>query len=220
MKLLQLMLSLCLVTAVAHGQAPSGDNEPGGAVLNQDGQARLQLTTNIVNQYYEGNFAFLRWTLRLTYTNVGDQPILLDKKSSLIYRSMVSRSLRAAAAKKYEEETRSSFITAESMKAAGFRFDSVPMEDAFVALKPGESWSLETEYGARVYDGTKDSEDFLRSGIHFLQVRVATWYYLSEPGKYREQWRDKGYLWSQNVTSTPMSFTVEKKQGISKSKSK
>ena len=61
-----------------------------------------------------------------------------------------------------------------------------------------------------LYDGTKDSKDFLHPGNYFLQLKVTTWYYLVPPEMYREKWRDKGYLWSQNMTSLPMAFTVNK----------
>ena len=218
MKILHLILCICLNLTFAQAQTPSDGYQRNRQSLNQDGKAQLQLTTKIIKQHYEGSFAFLRWTLELTYTNMGNQTILLDKNSSLIYRSTVSRNLKAAASKKYEAETRSSFISVSSMKAAGFRFGSVPEVDAFVTLRQGESYSLETIYGARVYDGTKDNEDYLRPGNHFLQVRVATWYYFNEPGVYRERWGNRGYLWSQDVTSLPMQFTVEKKQVVSQSR--
>lgn len=155
-----------------------------------------------------------RWTLRLTYANTGEQTILLDRRSSAIFRSMVSRSLKAAAAKRYTETTRFSYF---DLRKVGFREGEFPREDAFVTLKPGELYSLEKEgFGVRLYDGTKDSEDELRPGHYFLQLRVATRYYLIQPEEYRERWRDKGYLWSKNVISEPMPFTVEKKPAVSK----
>ena len=158
----------------------------------------------------EAGSAFLRWTLVLTYTNVGPRPILLDKTSSFIYRAMVSRNLKSASAKKYEYD-HSSFYA--DFRAAGVRTESAPEEAAFVKLNPGESYSLEKDFGVQLYDGTKDNEDLLRTGNHFLQVGVMTWYYLYPADTYREQWRDKGYLWSQNMTSMPMPFLVKKPDG-------
>jgi hypothetical protein len=172
----------------------------------------LQLTTGIVGQRYtvESHDSFLRWTLRFTYTNTGERPILLDKKSTLISRSMVSRSLKAAAAKKYIRNASYSFF---DLSKVGFRVDELPQEDAFATLKPGESYSVEYDgFGQRLYDGTEDSEDDLHPGAYFLQLRVAAWYYLVPPEPYREQWREKGYLWSQDIISEPMRFVVEKKR--------
>ena len=100
------------------------------------------------------------------------------------------------------------------MQAAGFQTDMRTTPDkekeTFIALKPGESYSLKEEVILRLYDGTKDTEDSLHPGTHFLQLRVATWYYFADPNTYREQWRNEGYLWSQNMTSLPMSLKVEK----------
>jgi hypothetical protein len=120
---------------------------------------------------------------------------------------MVSRNLKAAAANKYEYNASFSFY---DLRKAGIRMETPPEEEAFVTLKPGESYSLQTDFGVQLYNGTKDSEDFVHPGNHLLQLRVATWYYLVSPDTYREQWRSKGYLWSQNITSLPMPFTVKK----------
>jgi hypothetical protein len=209
MKFLRLILCAYLVSTGAQGQTPLARQTVGALIGTQNKQAQLQLTTSVVRGCYasERTTTTLRWTLRLTYTNVGRQPILLDKKSSLIPRSLVSRSLKDAAAEKYESDTTSTFL---DVRKAGVRTEAAPEEDAFVTLKPGESYSLEANYGVHLYDGTKESQDFLRPGNHFLQVRVATWYYLHSPEEYRARWRDKGYLWSQTVTSLPMPFSVNK----------
>jgi hypothetical protein len=121
---------------------------------------------------------------------------------------MISRSLEKAASKKYVEDTTSAYF---DLSKAGFRVEDTPREDAFILLKAGESYSLERDgYGIPLYDGTKDGEDYLRPGEYFLQFDVTTWYYLVPPEMYREQWRDKGYLWSEKVTSAPMSFIIKK----------
>lgn len=216
MRLLQVILCLSLYVAVASAQTVPADQRGTTTAGSRNGQPQLRLTTSIVGQRrtVELNDSFLRWTLRLTYTNMGGRPILLDKKSTLILRSMVSRSLKAAAAKKYIGNTSHSYF---DLRKAGFRDGELPREDAFVTLKPGESYSLEDDgFGQRLYDGTKDSEDELHPGHYFLQLRVATWYYFVPSEEYRERWRDKGYLWSGYITSEPMPFTVEKRHAVSK----
>jgi len=118
---------------------------------------------------------------------------------------MAPRNPKAAAARRYEYDPSASYA---DLSKLGFR--NTPEADSFVVLKPGESFRLETDFRVHLYDGTKDSRDFLHPGNHILEVRVATWYYYAEPRIYRERWIDKGYLWFQNVTSLPMPFTVER----------
>ena len=159
MTVLQLLLCFSVSFAVAHPQTrTSAQRQLGTAITaSQSQQTQLQLTTSAANERYtvdQYGVRSLDWTLKLTYTNTGIQPILLDKKSSLIYRSMVSRSLKAAASKKYEYDLNSHFITVENMRKAGFR-DGDPEEDAFIILRPGESFSLEKDYGVYIYDRTK-----------------------------------------------------------------
>lgn len=212
MKRLRLGLFACLIFTVAHGQTPPTTKTVAAPSDAQSGEAQLQLATTVLSSCYIKPYpSTLRWTLLLTYTNVGRQPVLVDKNSSTIYRSLVSRSLKDAEAKKYEYDSSLSFI---DPRGAGVRTEATPEENAFVALKPGESYSLQNVHQVYLSDGTEDTEDYLRPGNHFLQLRVMTWYYLESPETYRERWRDKGYLWSQNITSLPMQFTVEKRSNV------
>lgn len=175
-------------------------------------EAQLRLTTSVIEQRYsvEAGSRLLRLMLNLTYSNTGNRSILLDKNSSLVYRKLVSSKPEAVSESKYDYDESSSFIDVRSMQAAGMRLETSPEKDAFITLKPGESYSLKQEIILRLYDGTKDTENFLRPGTRFLQVGVATWYYLADPDTYRQQWQDEGYLWSQNITSVPMPLKVEK----------
>jgi hypothetical protein len=214
MRRLPLILCLCFGVAVADAQ---GSFETANSIVTnaaQSAEARLQLSTSIVEQRYsvEAGARLLRLTLNLTYSNTGNRPILLDKKSSLIYRKMTSRNFKAASDRKYEYDESSSFIDIRSMQAAGMHMNMrIPVEkDTFLTLKSGESYSLKEEIILRLYDGTKDTEDYLHPGTHVLQLRVATWYYFVDPDIYREKWRDEGYLWSKDITSVPMPLTVEK----------
>jgi len=200
-----MFLSLNAVAILA--QSLSQSENPSATTGSQDETQLLQLTTSIAKERYCSDIGsrFLRWKLILKYTNTSTRNILIDKKSSWIYRSMVSRNPKAAAARRYEYDPSASYA---DLSKLGFR--NTPEADSFVVLKPGESFRLETDFRVHLYDGTKDSRDFLHPGNHILEVRVATWYYYAEPRIYRERWIDKGYLWFQNVTSLPMPFTVER----------
>ena len=214
MKRLPLILCLTFGVAIADVQKSFETANRGMTNTNQSAEAQLQLSTSVIEQRYsvEAGSRLLRLRLNLSYSNIGNRPILLDKKSSLVYRKLVSRNLKAASEMKYEYDESSSFIDVRSMQAAGMQMDMriLPEKETFITLKPGESYSLEKGVILRLYDGTKDTEDFLHPGKHFLQLRVATWFYFADPVTYREKWRDEGYLWSENITSLPMALRVEK----------
>jgi len=171
--------------------------------------APLIVEARITDEKYivENNSSMWRWSLILTYKNMGLEPILLYKKSSLIYRSMTSRSAKAAFRGRYEEQTYSHFFSADALGASGF-LNRRPEEADFVTLKPGESYSVEAEYGMETTEAARRGRRAHR-GKRFIQLRVATWYFYVDPEEYRQKWRNKGYLWSQNVTSQPMAFTLK-----------
>jgi len=191
-------VALALVGPNAHSQRVTTDQD----------KNQLRLTTTIVKESYcsATGVRFLEWTLNLKYTNEGPEPILLDKRSSRVFRTPVSTSLKAAAAKRYVYDP---YAVYASYDALGFQ--PRPDPDSFVILKPTESLSVEAEPRVSVYDGTNDTKDDLHAGKYFLQVTVATWRYYAEAKEYREKWVEKGYLWSKGVISDPMPFTVEKR---------
>jgi hypothetical protein len=207
MKLLSTLSWLCFICAIAvHAQTNSRREGGEGASGHLNPRARLQLTTNIVESRYCSD-SQIHFVLRQNFTNAGQEPILLDKKSSMVTRYMVSRSFKDAAAKRYKIKV-SPFI---NLLRAGVRLDAAPDEASFIQLKPGESYSLEKGFSLGVYDATSVTEDFLRPGNYVLQIVVWTWYYQNEPVlKWREQWRQRGFLWTDPVESLPMPFTVEK----------
>lgn len=204
---LTLVLWLSLVTAsvVITPPAVAVDGEQAKA---RD-TPRLVLETSIRDENYvaDRNRTMVRWVLLLKYKNVGTEPILLYKKSSLIHRSMISRTLKAALRGKYDQETASHFIAVKAMRAAGF-LERLPDESDFTTLRPGETHSVETEYGVEA-DGDLGPKNGQASAQHFIQVMVTTWYFYDDPTVYRDKWRDKGYLWTQSVKSQPMSFTIK-----------
>lgn len=204
MKAITLLLFLALGVGIATAQKRK-------CVPNttppRDNAVRLRLTTTIAETRYsiEDGSKFLYIKLNLNYLNIGTRSILLDKKSSLIYRRVVSKSLRAASTCKYLGDVSAHFIGAESMQAKD------PERSEFVMLKPGESVSFKGEIGLRLFNGTKGTHDDLHPGTYVLQVRVAAWSYYADPAEWEQKWGGEAYLWSENVTSEPMAFTVEKR---------
>jgi hypothetical protein len=146
-----------------------------------------------------------------------DVPIILDKRSSIVAHHMVSRDLREAASKRYQEEAH--------YEDSGPNIPvsrELPTDDSnFVIIRPGESFKVEsawTRVNFCLNDGTPHFKDCLHAGSYFLQVEVGTWLYATEKiaTKLRHQWKDKGYLWSDSLTSLPMPFTLQANHPISK----
>ena len=171
----------------------------------RDATVRLRLTTSIAETHHSMEDGLLNLTLNLNYLNTGARPILLDKKSSLIYRRIVSKNLKAVSACKYLHDISAHLIGAGLLQA------QEPERSEFVTLKPGESVTFKREISLSVYDGTKDTKDDLHPGNYILQVRVAAWFYYADPAEWEQKWGNQAYLWSENVTSEPMPFTVEKR---------
>lgn len=204
MKMMASVLFLVVALGVVKAQNPRCVPE---TAPRRDNAARLQLTTSIAESSYsvEPGSKSLTLSLSLSYLNTGTRSILLDKKSSLVYRTLVSKNLRAVAACKYLHDVSAHFIGAQSMHAGE------PERSEFVILKPGESIIFKRAVRLRLYDGTKDTKDDLHPGNYILQIRVAAWFYYADPAEYEKKWAAEAYVWSENVTSEPMAFTVEKR---------
>jgi hypothetical protein len=188
--------------------AQTNTNGPGVEMtVGQDAYlANLQLNPELIKlEACPGNR--LRFTLRLNYTNKGKNVVMVDKRSSVIPRYMMSSSLKNAIKKKYEIDV----PILIGSDGAGMTMDSVPDESQFVTLKPGESYSLVEvfHFDGSVDEGSHGSRPL--RGLNFLQFVVLTWYYPSASNtKWRNEWRTKGYLWSDPITSNPMPFVVQK----------
>jgi hypothetical protein len=61
----------------------------------------------------------------------------------------------------------------------------------------------------------KQIQGGITSGEHILQVEVPTWPESNELAtKLRSLWQPSGCLWYEPLTSSPMSFTVEKHRKV------
>jgi hypothetical protein len=172
--------------------------------------ANLQLNTDLIElRHCPGDI--LRFTLRLNYTNMGKNAVILDKRSSVITEYMMSRSFKNATEKKYAIEAHRLI----GFDGAGMTMDSVPNESDFVVLKPGEAYNLILVLTSNTdADSYNDGSRPLR-GLNFLQLVVLTWYYPRASNiKWRDQWQAKGYLWSDPITSIPMPFKFDSKAHV------
>lgn len=167
--------------------------------------AQLQLSTSVVEQRYCSD-GRVRFQLRLDFTNAGKQPVVLDKRSSTIPKYLVSRDAKAAGVKKFQAKIERLI----GLNSSGMSLESTLDESSFLTLKPGETYSL-TKPISFLIARTGDKEGSIRAENHVLQIVVVTWYYPRFSNvKAREQWRQKGYVWSDDITSLPMPFNIEK----------
>jgi hypothetical protein len=191
----------------------------GCAILRVEGQSNrsakskpeLQLTTEIVEaKFCESDY--LRLQLRLRYYNSGTQAIILSRYSNTIWGYFLSKSLEHAKTKKYEQ----SYSPTISRITVLQIIDSKEPSEDFVILKPADSYEVITPaHLTFLYDGKREDPSLLRSGSHVLEIRVGTW-----PGKQdltkklRELWSDRGYLWTDSITSQPMTFNIAKDRQV------
>lgn len=170
----------------------------------------LQFTTSIVK---EKSCApdHMSLELRFSFKNIGSEPVIIDKQS-FVMRTMVSESMKAAAAKRYQTESRA------HLYADVFPLSPTDMAD-FAVVQPSETYDLQTRdtrVSIDIDDGAPRSRENLRPGSYFLQVEIATWTYLNDPKQFRERWKKSGLLWSEGLTSQPMPFVIAQDRPISK----
>jgi len=171
---------------------------------------RLQLTTSIIKEKSCAS-DHLSLELKFTFKNDGAEPLIIDKRS-FVMRSLISESLKAATAKRYEAQTRADL------------FDDIfppsPKDMSnFAVIRPGETYDLQTEQtrvSFLINDGKSHSKGNLRPGIYFLQIEIGTWTYLDNAEQFREMWKAQGVLWSEGLISQPMPLVVKQDRPISK----
>jgi hypothetical protein len=204
MKRLPIILLLAAIcSSVAGAQVTTGTDVGRGVSATADAKARLQVAASIIDKKHHcANF--MGFGVRLTFKNVGERPILLDKRS-LVARMTVSRDPEAAAAKRHEIDSHFEYF------GSGDYFSADPSDMSnFITLKPGEEYALDRGLSSFwVADGTPPPKGYLNAGTHYLQLKVATWTYFADPAPFSRKWSDKGVLWSEGLVSPPIPFTVE-----------
>jgi hypothetical protein len=202
--MLPLLLMVLSSTTTVYSLTVMTKNVHSTLVRQVNGKPQLELATRIVEQY-SCSSDHIRFTLQFIMKNVGSTVLIIDK-SILIAEIMVSRNLKSAGSKRYEQELRYDLFDMPT---------SAPSDlSSFVILSPGNVYEFENRVSVTVNDGSPQFKVGLGPGPHFLQIGVATWYYMADPMPFRRRWKDKGYLWSKSLTSLPMPFTVEMNRPI------
>ena len=206
---LLLLLFGCLTTSESSVYESTHDAQKNVSELKQP----IQLITNIINQEYcnrEGKVLWLK--LSMQYKNRGKQRRILYGNSILPIRILISRNVREAKRKRYQIDQQIEYKFSngpELIEGAG-------PDESFVILQPGSSHTAETEVYIPLPDNDMGSDEgLLRAGNHALQLKVATWYWSEEQAtKLRERWQKYGDIWSDDVISEPIIFTVKKQHKI------
>jgi hypothetical protein len=172
-------------------------------------QKPLQLTAEVIEQRYcsKSDKITLQLKLRVRYSNLGAERLIIYQGHDLFYQIKV-RSDAGDGAQPYEVLLLNMHYFDEEFE----RIDASSPGKVFEKLTPKQVFERELITGLGVTDQDKDrSSTAVKPGRHTVHVIVSTWYQTPQLAvKLREQWQRKGVLWTQPLTSTPVSLVIEK----------
>ena len=175
----------------------------------------LRLTMSLISSRYcrepgSDTSVNLRLKLRLRYTNVGQQPLILYKYDNTILRTMVSRDPADASNQRYVWDMSSTTVTG----GKDVRTESAVPGTSFSVLTSGQYYEAEQETTVFVRGKSNGNEsDGLAPGKYFLEVIVGTWpESLDLANLLRDRWQANGLLWSNALKSETMAFTIDGKR--------
>ena len=182
-------------------------------------KAPLELTAKIVSQNYcavTSDSASLEIQLKLRYRNISNQKIILYKGHDLFYQTRI-RSAPGNAAGPYEVWVVNSRYFDEELEPIDQRSPS----KVFLGLPPGAVYDREIMIGVGVVnDKVERGDSSIRAGDHTLQLIVSTWYKSrSLAQKLRQEWQEKGLLWSEPLFSAPLRFAAQRPRLLAPCKS-
>jgi hypothetical protein len=174
-------------------------------------ESPLSLDATIIGQSYcavNPKLSTLQLRLRLRYTNMGAQKIILYKGHDLFYQARIRRAASGSVVRPYEVLTVNSRYFDEQPE----RIEQRSPGKVFTVLSPGASYERELMIGVGVVgEEAARGNNMLVAGEHTLYLIVSTWYQSRNLAlQLRQQWQRKGFLWADPLVSTPLAFTVER----------
>jgi hypothetical protein len=157
----------------------------------------------------------LQMVLSLDFINTGKDRLMFFKDGHRIAEYTVSRTLENALAKKYELNIRllgsKMFYTKDFLDISPLIDTPTPSDDYFIVISPGEVYRSEAPLTIPIEVNARTKQPDLAEGGHLLEVTLVTWPdIIALPDKFRERWKEYGYLYSKGITSSPVSFTFFK----------
>lgn len=179
--------------------------------VQTSGQETLSLDATITGQSYcavNSHLATLQLRVRLRYTNMGEQKVILYKGHDLFYQARIRSSASRSGVRPYEVLTVNSRYFDEQPE----RIEQSTPGKVFTILSPGASYEREVMIGVGVVnDEAARGSNMLVAGEHTLYLIVSTWYQSRNLAiQLRQQWQRKGVLWADPLVSQPLGFTVER----------
>lgn len=208
---LTVLLSVSPVSSPEHARIRVRSNlaDSLGITVTNASDQPLELVTEIIKQTYcdgpDPELASLRLLLRLSFTNIGKQRLILERGTKSVPVIRISKTAEDAIAKRFESTINNYIIPADS-KAQ--RVGKNPPLGRFAILAPGQSYNTITEVDVSV-PRANPVPSIINPGTHYLQIGVWTWDGTQRDAKVkRRAWQAAGFLWSESVFSKPMSFSV------------
>lgn len=171
--------------------------------------SQLQLTARVLEQSYCSANADISLQLRvkLRYTNLSSEPIILYKGHDLFFQTKIRREPNTASPP-YQVHLLNMHYFDEEFE----RIEARSPGKVFVTLAPNHSFERELITGIGVADRSRErTNNSVHPGEHSLFFVVSTWYQSPKLAEQlRQQWRKKGVLWSQPLSSVPLKLVVER----------
>ena len=170
----------------------------------------LQLTAEVIERRYcsiNPDKITLQLKLRVRYSNLGSDRLIIYQGHDLFYQIKV-RNEASPGTQPYEVLLLNMHYFDEEFE----RIDASSPGKVFEKLAPKEFFERQLITGLGVTDHDKDrSSTTVKPGQHTLHVIVSTWYQTPQLAeKLRQQWQRKGVLWTQPLSSVPVSLVIEK----------
>ena len=197
MKLACLIFLLVIVLFLC-GEANRSNAQGAAQTRNTD----LQLSTRVLEQRYcndpnaEDQFD-VKMQLELQYKNVGKRTVIFDRDSDTILGYRSAGAIKDLEVAPYNE--RSNARQRTSISETGDKPSS-----RFVTLKPNQTYLVETNFRLPY------SSEWALKENQILQIVVSTWSGTKKQSdELKEKWKSIGLLWTDDVRSQPMQFSIE-----------
>ncbi|HZS44889.1 MAG TPA: hypothetical protein VFC63_07275 [Blastocatellia bacterium] len=205
------IVSLCaLLSFVSTGVLAYRDqNQTTVSPDQRESGTSLTLKAGILKKEYCRDFSVeqIKLGLHLTYLNTGNNDIVLDRTDVHIQNHRIGKTERLLASGKSEFDCARDIT---DMIVNPRQKPNPPDDTGFVVLKPGESFVSQTTMF--IFFKIRRSRYIISPGSHVLDVTISTWKYSEDLiPSFRTRFDQKGYLWTNSLTSQPLHFTIEAK---------